>query len=167
MNRHPIYLNTAATSLQKPPCVAQAVVQALGALGNASRGNAERDLGADRTIMKARRRLASLFGFSHPERVVFAAGATQALNMAILGAAAAIRKNRRVSSEVIEAHPGVDCERGIEQLGINVGSGTERSPLRIVSTDLEHNSVLRPLYRLRDEYGAQLRFAGGAMHSGG
>ena len=127
MNRHPIYLNTAATSLQKPPCVAQAVVQALGTLGNASRGNAERDLGADRTIMKARRRLASLFGFSHPERVVFAAGATQALNMAILGAAAAIRK---------------------------------KNPITIVSTDLEHNSVLRPLYRLRDEYGAQLRFAG-------
>lgn len=127
MNRHPIYLNTAATSLQKPPCVAQAVVQALGTLGNASRGNAERDLGADRTIMEARRRLASLFGFSHPERVVFAAGATQALNMAILGAAAAIRK---------------------------------KNSLTIVSTDLEHNSVLRPLYRLRDEYGAQLRFAG-------
>ena len=127
IQENPIYLNTAATSLQKPPCVAQAVVQALGTLGNASRGNAERDLGADRTIMEARRRLASLFGFSHPERVVFASGATQALNMAILGAAAAIRK---------------------------------KNPLTIVSTDLEHNSVLRPLYRLRDEYGAQLRFAG-------
>ena len=85
-----IYLNTAATSLQKPPCVAQAVVEALGSLGNASRGNAERDLGADRSIMEARRRLASLFGFSHSERVVFASGATQALNMAIWGAAAAI-----------------------------------------------------------------------------
>ena len=125
--KNPIYLNNAATSLQKPPCVAQAVVQALGTLGNASRGNAERDLGADRTIMEARRRLASLFGFSHPERVVFASGATQALNMAILGAAAAIMK---------------------------------KNPITIVSTDLEHNSVLRPLYRLRDEYGAQLRFAG-------
>ena len=158
--KNPIYLNNAATSLQKPPCVAQAVVQALGTLGNASRGNAERDLGADRTIMEARRRLASLFGFSHPERVVFASGATQALNMAILGAAAAIRKNRRASSEVNAAQPGVDVERGIEQPGINAESGTERSPLRIVSTDLEHNSVLRPLYRLRDEYGAQLRFAG-------
>ena len=171
IQENPIYLNTAATSLQKPPCVAQAVVQALGTLGNASRGNAERDLGADRTIMEARRRLASLFGFSHPERVVFASGATQALNMAILGAAAAIRKNRRASSEVNAAQPGVDVERGIEQPGvdvergieqpgINAESGTERSPLRIVSTDLEHNSVLRPLYRLRDEYGAQLRFAG-------
>ena len=104
--KNPIYLNNAATSLQKPPCVAQAVVHALGTLGNASRGNAERDLGADRTIMEARRRLASLFGFSHPERVVFASGATQALNMAILGAAAAIMKNRRASSEVIETQPG-------------------------------------------------------------
>ena len=158
--KNPIYLNNAATSLQKPPCVAQAVVHALGTLGNASRGNAERDLGADRTIMEARRRLASLFGFSFPERVVFASGATQALNMAILGAAAAIMKNRRASSEVIETQPGADGERGIEQPEINVVSDTERSPLRIVSTDLEHNSVLRPLYRLRDEYGAQLRFAG-------
>ena len=69
-------------------------------------------------------------------------------------------KNRRASSEVIETQPGVDGERGIEQPEINVVSDTERSPLRIVSTDLEHNSVLRPLYRLRDEYGAQLRFAG-------
>ncbi|MGM9619348.1 MAG: aminotransferase class V-fold PLP-dependent enzyme [Oscillospiraceae bacterium] len=29
---------------------------------------------------------------------------------------------------------------------------------RVVSTDLEHNSVLRPLYRLRDERGAELAF---------
>ena len=36
----------------------------------------------------------------------------------------------------------------------------EPRTLTIVSTDLEHNSVLRPLYRLQDECGAELRFAG-------
>lgn len=146
-----IYLNTAATSLQKPPCVAQAVVEALGSLGNASRGNAERDLGADRTIMEARRRLASLFGFSHPERVVFASGATQALNMAIWGAAAAIMK-RKAGNEDRHA-----VNAGQEAFGLK--HDDEPRTLTIVSTDLEHNSVLRPLYRLRDAYGAELRFA--------
>jgi selenocysteine lyase/cysteine desulfurase len=146
-----IYLNTAATSLQKPPCVAQAVVEALGSLGNASRGNAERDLGADRLIMEARRRLASLFGFSHPERVVFASGATQALNMAIWGAAAAIMK-RKAGNEDRHA-----VNAGQEAFGLK--HGDETRALTIVSTDLEHNSVLRPLYRLRDAYGAELRFA--------
>ncbi|MBQ8987043.1 MAG: aminotransferase class V-fold PLP-dependent enzyme [Lachnospiraceae bacterium] len=146
-----IYLNTAATSLQKPPCVAQAVVEALGSLGNASRGNAERDLGADRSIMEARRRLASLFGFSHPERVVFASGATQALNMAIWGAAAAIMK-RKAGSEGRHA-----VNAGQEAFGLKPDD--EPRTLTIVSTDLEHSSVLRPLYRLRDAYGAELRFA--------
>ncbi len=146
-----IYLNTAATSLQKPPCVAQAVVEALGSLGNASRGNAERDLGADRSIMEARRRLASLFGFSHPERVVFASGATQALNMAIWGAAAAIMK-RKAGNEDRHA-----VNAGQEAFGLK--HGDEPRAITIVSTDLEHNSVLRPLYRLRDAYGAELRFA--------
>ena len=147
-----IYLNTAATSLQKPPCVAEAVVHALGTLGNASRGNAERDLGADRMIVEARSRLASLFGFSHPERVVFASGATQALNTAILGAAAAIMEKRRASV----SSSGVSAELA----EANVEQDIVKPLLTIVSTDLEHNSVLRPLYRLRDECGARLRFAG-------
>ena len=160
-----IYLNTAATSLQKPPCVAQAVVEALGSLGNASRGNAERDLGADRSIMEARRRLASLFGFSHPERVVFASGATQALNMAIWGAAAAIMK-RKAGNEHRHA-VNVD-QRAVseDRHAVNAGQeafglkhGDEPRAITIVSTDLEHNSVLRPLYRLRDAYGAEVRFA--------
>jgi selenocysteine lyase/cysteine desulfurase len=174
-----IYLNTAATSLQKPPCVAQAVVEALGSLGNASRGNAERDLGADRSIMEARRRLASLFGFSHPERVVFASGATQALNMAIWGAAAAIMKRKagnedrhagnvdqRAVSE--DRHAGNVDQRAVseDRHAVNAGQeafglkhGDEPRAITIVSTDMEHNSVLRPLYRLRDAYGAEVRFA--------
>ena len=31
---------------------------------------------------------------------------------------------------------------------------------RVVSTDMEHNSVLRPLYRLRDEHSVDLQFCG-------
>ena len=52
----------------------------------------------------------------------------------------------------------VFCNNSTEALNIAlmglVGEGD-----RVVSTDLEHNSVLRPLYRLRDERGVLLDFA--------
>ena len=107
-----IYLDNAATTLQKPPCVAEAVVSAMGTLGNSGRGAHAGSLSAGRTIYHARETLAALFGFDAPERVVFTANATQALNTAIFGLL------------------DTDCH--------------------VLSTDLEHNSVLRPLHRLRE-----------------
>ena len=107
-----IYLDNAATTLQKPPCVAEAVVSAMGTLGNSGRGAHTGSLSAGRTIYHARETLAALFGFDAPERVVFTANATQALNTAIFGLL------------------DTDCH--------------------VLSTDLEHNSVLRPLHRLRE-----------------
>lgn len=80
-----IYLNNAATTLQKPPCVAQAVVEAMGRLGNGARGGHTGEMSAARTVFQTREALARLFGFSHPERVVFTANATQALNTALFG----------------------------------------------------------------------------------
>lgn len=108
-----IYLDNAATTMQKPPQVIQAVVDAMQTLGNASRGAHSGALQADRVIWNARCKVAALFGFSHPERVVFTANATEALNIAINGL----------------FQPG---DHGI-------------------TSDLEHNSVLRPLYRLEDQ----------------
>ena len=105
-----VYLNCAATSYRRPECVIEAVVRAMRELGSSGRGAAEGELGAARTVMVARERVASLLGFGHPERVVFAANATQALNMAILG--------------------------------------TVRPGDRVVATDWDHNSVLRPLHLL-------------------
>ena len=106
-----IYLDNAATTLQKPPCVTEAVVRALGTLGNSGRGVHGGSLAAGRTVYHARETLAALFGFDAPERVVFTANSTEALNIAIFGL---------------------------------FGPGDH-----VISTDLEHNSVLRPLYRLR------------------
>ena len=45
-----------------------------------------------------------------------------------------------------------------EALNIAI-NGLVRPGDHVLSTDLEHNSVLRPLYRLRDERGADLAFA--------
>ena len=113
-----IYLNNAATSLHRPRSVVAAVAEAMDHLSNAGRGS---DGGRDQalTITACRRKLARLFGFSHPERVIFTLNATQALNLALFGL-------------------------------LQPGDG-------VISTDLEHNSVLRPLYAL-EKQGVHLSF---------
>ncbi|AET69669.1 selenocysteine lyase [Desulfosporosinus orientis DSM 765] len=80
-----IYLDNAATTLQKPPCVKEAVLRAMDTFGNASRGAHAPALDALRMLMEARITLASLFGVDDPMRVVFTPNATVALNIAISG----------------------------------------------------------------------------------
>ena len=107
-----IYLDSAATSLHKPPEVAQAVARAINTVGNAARGAHEAALEASRDIYGLRIKLAKLFGCPRPDHVVFTCNSTEALNIAIYGLLS----------------PGD----------------------RAVTTDLEHNSVLRPLYDLQE-----------------
>ena len=114
-----IYLDNAATSLRRPPCVIEAVAQAMQSLGNSGRGVNGGSLSAARVIYDARQKLADLFGCSSPERVCFTSNATEALNTAIFGL---------------------------------FGPGDH-----VITTDLEHNSVLRPLYRL-EKRGVELSF---------
>lgn len=114
-----IYLDNAATSLRRPPCVIEAVAQAMQSLGNSGRGVNGGSLSAARVIYDARQKLADLFGCSSPERVCFTSNATEALNTAIFGL---------------------------------FGPGDH-----VITTDLEHNSVLRPLYRL-EKRGMELSF---------
>ncbi|MBR7010460.1 MAG: aminotransferase class V-fold PLP-dependent enzyme [Oscillospiraceae bacterium] len=114
-----IYLDSAATSLHKPPQVAEAVAEAIRSLGNPARGGHPVSLAADRTVYETRRRLAAFLGCPRPDHVIFTSNATEALNIALFGL---------------------------------LGPGE-----RAVSTDLEHNSVLRPLYAL-ERQGLELAF---------
>lgn len=107
-----IYLDNAATTLQKPECVVQAVSKALYSLGNAGRGIHEGALGASRLLYETRSALSALFHAENAERIAFTANATQALNIAIKGV-------------------------------LNPGD-------HVITTALEHNSVLRPLYEMAD-----------------
>ena len=115
-----IYLDNAATTMKKPPCVMDAVVQAMDSMGNCARGAHESALSAARTVYDARCALAAFFGCARPDHVIFTANATEALNIAI--------------------------------------SGLFLPGAHIISTDLEHNSVLRPLYRLESEQGVCVSF---------
>lgn len=108
-----IYLDNAATTLYKPSCVAEAVVNAMGNLGNSGRGVHGTSLTASRVIYDTRAALAELFNAPSPARVAFTSNSTEALNTAILG-----------------LFTKVD---------------------HVISTDLEHNSVLRPLYLLQQQ----------------
>ena len=105
-----IYLDNAATTMQKPPRVTEAVVRAMTLMGNASRGTHGGALQAARAIHDARGKLAGLFGCARSDHTIFTGNSTEALNIAINGL-------------------------------INHGG-------HVITTDLEHNSVLRPLFRL-------------------
>lgn len=108
-----IYLDNAATTLQKPACVGETMLKAMQHAGNASRGVNEASLTASRIVENARTELAEFFGFSHPHRVCFTQNATESLNTVISGM----------------FDPGD----------------------HVITTAMEHNSVLRPLERLRQE----------------
>ena len=77
-----IYLDNAATTLHKPPEVAEAVKNAILTAGNASRGAHGVSLSASRMVFETRSRLAKLFGCPRADHVVFTANSTEALNIA-------------------------------------------------------------------------------------
>lgn len=121
-----IYLDNAATTMRKPQEVVDAVVAALGSLGNAGRGASAGALDAGRVVLRCREAVAALLGCPRADHVCFSANSTTALNAALSGL---------------------------------VGPGD-----RVVTTVLEHNSVLRPLARLADERGVEVSYAGCDAH---
>ena len=80
-----IYFDNAATTMLKPPEVAQAVAAAINSFGGVGRATHDAALGADMTVYRARRQVAKLFGAPDPKRVVFTHNVTEALNIIITG----------------------------------------------------------------------------------
>lgn len=112
-----IYFDNAATTLQKPAQVAEAVKNAILTMGNASRGAHNAALSSMRILYETRVMLCEMFHGASPERTVFAMNSTMALNTVIQGF----------------FDPGD----------------------HVITTALEHNSVLRPLY-LMETRGVEL-----------
>jgi cysteine desulfurase family protein len=81
-----IYLNNAATSWPKPEAVYRTADQYLRCLrGSPGRGGYGEALAAGRAVLETRELLARLFGIAAPEKIVFTANATEALNLVIRG----------------------------------------------------------------------------------
>lgn len=72
-----IYLDSAATTLHKPPEVAEAVKQAILTAGNAARGAHCVSLAASRTVFETRQKLAQLFSCPREDHVVFTMNSTR------------------------------------------------------------------------------------------
>lgn len=103
-----IYFDNSATTLIKPPEVAQAVAYAINSFGNAGRSFYDAATFANREIYAARMEIARLIGCNEPLNVAFTSSATESLNLVI--------------------------------------GGLVSKDDSVITTVLEHNSVLRPLY---------------------
>ena len=108
-----IYMDNAATTLQKPKEVKEAVMKAFDNMGNAGRGGTQAALDASRMIYETREKLADLFGAESANRIAFTANSTESLNIAL---------------------KGLFCPGD-----------------HVITTVLEHNSVLRPLYWCQEQ----------------
>ena len=108
-----IYMDNAATTLQKPREVKEAVMKAFDSMGNAGRGGTQAALDASRMIYETREKLADLFGAESANRIAFTANSTESLNIAL---------------------KGLFCPGD-----------------HVITTVLEHNSVLRPLYWCQEQ----------------
>ena len=78
-----IYLDSAATSLQKPNAVYQSAAMALRTMTSPGRGNHRATRLAAETAYRCREAAAALFSVPEPEQVVFTFNATHALNIAL------------------------------------------------------------------------------------
>ena len=107
-----IYFDNAATTINKPQEVIDAVVNAMQNCGNSGRGVNDASLLASREIYEARCIINDFFNGYGAENTVFTSNATEALNLAING--------------ILGPHD------------------------HVITTIMEHNSVLRPLNYLKD-----------------
>ena len=80
-----IYFDNSATTLVKPPEVAQAVAYAINHFGNAGRSFYDSVILANREIFKTRMEIAKLIGQGEPLNVAFTSSATESLNLVISG----------------------------------------------------------------------------------
>ncbi|MFG0259762.1 MAG: aminotransferase class V-fold PLP-dependent enzyme [Phycisphaerales bacterium JB041] len=110
-----VYLDNAATSFPKPEAVLRAMVRYATELGaSPGRGSYAESQESAALLWRCRERLCALFGAASPRHVVFTLNCTDALNLAIHGSVAWWLRNR----------PG--------------------EPVHVVTTAMDHNSVLRP-----------------------
>ncbi len=118
-----LYLDNAATSFPKPQRVHDAMMRyAMEVGGTAGRGNYAEAIEGSRVINECRRRLCQYINGESWRQVVFALNTSDALNLAIKGVV----------------------------LGAWKRGGGEGRAIHVVATEMEHNSVLRPLNALAE-----------------
>ena len=124
-----IYLDSAATTLQKPASVAVASARAINHLASPGRGGHRPAMAAADTAFQCRTAAARLFHVEEPERVVFTFNATHGLNIAIK---TLVRPGSRV---VISGYEHNAVTRPLSTMGVYLR--TARGPLFDQAATLE------------------------------
>ncbi|MGQ9682334.1 MAG: aminotransferase class V-fold PLP-dependent enzyme [Anaerolineae bacterium] len=113
-----IYFDNAATGWPKPPAVFEAMSHYMEAVGaNQGRSGHRRAVEAARITYGTREALATLFGVQDPLRIVFAANATEALNLALVGL---LRPGDQVLTSSMEHNAVMRPLRELERQGVEV-----------------------------------------------
>ncbi|MEM1185147.1 MAG: aminotransferase class V-fold PLP-dependent enzyme [Planctomycetota bacterium] len=134
MTARRLYLDNAATTFPKPRSVHDAMAKYATDLGaSPGRGSYAESLEGARIIRRCRERLNTLINGESPDHVVFTLNTSDALNLAIKGLVT--HRRRRLAEK------------------------NEDRPVHVVATDMDHNSVLRPLNALAaDPLGPRVTF---------
>ena len=112
-----IYLDSAATTLQKPPEVARASAWAICHLASPGRGGHRPAMAAADTAFACREEAAALFDVPEPEQVVFTFNATHGLNLLLKGL---LRPGDRVVTSPMEHNAVLRPLRQLERAGVEV-----------------------------------------------
>ncbi|MFO0831888.1 MAG: aminotransferase class V-fold PLP-dependent enzyme [Phycisphaerales bacterium] len=124
-----IYLDNAATSFPKPPAVYEAMQRYACRVGaSPGRGHYAESREGARIIRECRRRVAEFIGGTCPDNVVFTLNTSDSLNLAIKGVVRAARMRHK-----------------------KAGGHFGDAAVRVVTTAIDHNSVLRPFFALAEE----------------
>ncbi|HPL30738.1 MAG TPA: aminotransferase class V-fold PLP-dependent enzyme, partial [Anaerolineae bacterium] len=113
-----IYLDNAASGWPKPPEALQAMAHYMEhASANPGRSGHRMALEAARIVYQARENVAALLGVRDPLRIVFAANATEALNLALAGL---LRPGDHVITSSLEHNAVMRPLRALEARGVAV-----------------------------------------------
>jgi cysteine desulfurase len=118
--RRPIYLDYNATTPVDPVVLDAMLPYFTEEFGNAASRAHAYGWAADEAVTKSREQVAALLGAS-PEEVLFTAGATESLNLALKGVAAAhAGRGRHIVTTQIEHSAVLDACRALERSGFRV-----------------------------------------------
>lgn len=141
-----IYLDNAATTLRKPPGVAEAVAQAILTAGNAARGSHGASMQASRTVYETRQKLARLLGCPRPDHVVFTANSTTALNICDWDSAEV--SDVLYADYGIANRPGTHCAPRLHEALGTVRQGAVRFSFSVFNSEDEADMAIQAVKEL-------------------
>lgn len=126
-----IYLDSAATTLQKPKAVPRAMLKAINCLASPGRGGYPAAMHAAELVYACREAAADFFGASAPDQVVFMANATMALNTAIR---TLVKPGMRVVMSCYEHNAVTRCVRAIPDITVLIAESPLFQPEKMIES---------------------------------